>query len=162
MNILIVSQYFWPENFRINDLVLELKKRNHNITVLTGIPSYPNREKFKKIKNSNFYKGLTLIRIPHFKRGSSNFSLFINYLSFFISGLIFGLFKLKSQKFDVIFVFQPSPIFPVLLGVIIGRLKKCRVSAWILDLWPETLFSFTGKIGNARKPFSVPENRKLR
>ena len=101
-----------------------IKKRNHNITVLTGIPSYPNREKFKKIKNSNFYKGITLIRIPHFKRGSSNFSLFINYLSFFISGLIFGLFKLKSQKFDVIFVFQPSPIFPVLLGVIIGRLKR--------------------------------------
>ena len=46
MNILIVSQYFWPENFRINDLVFELKKRKHNITVLTGIPSYPSREKF--------------------------------------------------------------------------------------------------------------------
>ena len=142
MNILIVSQYFWPENFRINDLAIELKNRNHNITVLTGKPSYPNREKFKKVLNSNFYNDIDIIRIPHTKRGTNNFSLFINYLSFFISGLVIGIFKLKHKKFDVIFVFQPSPIFPVLLGVIIGRLKKCKVSAWILDLWPETLFSF--------------------
>ncbi len=141
MDILIVSQYFWPENFRINDLVFEFQKRNHNITVLTGIPSYPNRNKFEKMEVYNKFSNVDLIRIPLFNRGRNNFTLMINYISFFLSGLSFGIYKLKNKNFDVVFVFQPSPIFPVLLGVIIGKIKKCRVCTWVLDLWPETLDS---------------------
>ena len=41
MKILVISQYFYPENFKINDLVLGLKERGHEIAVLTGIPNYP-------------------------------------------------------------------------------------------------------------------------
>ena len=141
MNILIVSQYFWPENFRINDLVFELKKRKHNITVLTGIPSYPSREKFTQQEIKKKFEDIDLIRVPLFERGNNNFTLMLNYISFFLSGLLFGIFKLKNKRFDIIFVFQPSPIFPVLLGVIIGRIKSCKVCSWILDLWPETLNS---------------------
>ena len=52
MNILILSQYFWPENFRINELTSELSKiKKLKIHVLTGLPSYPKRSIFKKKKN---------------------------------------------------------------------------------------------------------------
>ena len=47
MKILVVSQYFWPENFRINDLCSELQKRGHKLTVLTGIPNYPEGKTFQ-------------------------------------------------------------------------------------------------------------------
>src|SRR5262245_35252159 len=34
LKILIVTQYFWPESFRINDLALGLRDRGHDVTVL--------------------------------------------------------------------------------------------------------------------------------
>ena len=46
MRILVISQYFYPENFRINDLVFSLKERGHQIEVLTGKPNYPKGEYF--------------------------------------------------------------------------------------------------------------------
>ena len=71
MKILVISQYFYPENFRINDLVFSLKKRGHNIEVLTGKPNYPlgrifkgynkyslDKEKFLKFKNVSIYPGV--------------------------------------------------------------------------------------------------------
>ncbi|MBA3013398.1 MAG: glycosyltransferase family 4 protein, partial [Desulfobulbaceae bacterium] len=50
MRILIVSQYFWPENFRVNDLTQELVSRGHSVTVLTGIPNYPTGKVFDVFK----------------------------------------------------------------------------------------------------------------
>ena len=47
MRILVISQYFYPENFRINDLVFSLKKRGHCIEVVTGKPNYPTGEYFE-------------------------------------------------------------------------------------------------------------------
>ena len=46
MRILVISQYFFPENFRINDLVFSLNKRGHNVEVLTGKPNYPKGDYF--------------------------------------------------------------------------------------------------------------------
>ena len=67
LNILIVSQYYWPENFRINELSHELKKLEHNVTILTGYPNYPEGKFYKEFLNnpSRFckYKVLMLIMI---------------------------------------------------------------------------------------------------
>ena len=41
MRILIVSQYFFPEEFKINDLAREFVIRGHQVSVLTGKPNYP-------------------------------------------------------------------------------------------------------------------------
>ena len=68
MKILIISQYFWPENFRVNELSEELIKLGHNITVLTGYPNYPKGEIFEDFlnKRNSFeeYKGVKIIRVP--------------------------------------------------------------------------------------------------
>ena len=100
--ILIVSQYFWPENFRINEVVKFLRKKNHHVTVLTGKPNYPYGvldQKFIKNPNkyNNFY-GAKIIRVPIvLRKKSTKFNLFINYLSFNTNSILFSYFKLKKK-----------------------------------------------------------------
>jgi len=144
MRILIVTQYFWPENFKINDLVDELVKRNHQITVLTGKPNYPDGEIFSEFKKNpsffNQFNGSNVIRVPLLKRGrGGSLRLIMNYFSFFISATLVGGWKLKGRQFDIIFVFQPSPITVGLPAIFFKKLKKIPVVFWVLDLWPESL-----------------------
>ncbi len=144
MNILIVTQYFWPENFRINDLCSELSKRGHEVTVLTGKPNYPEGDVFKDyIDNAeklDHYEGCNVIRVPMIARGKdSSIKLVLNYLSYAFSATFIGAWKLKNKKFDVIFAFQPSPITVGLPAIYLKFLKKSPIVFWVQDLWPETL-----------------------
>lgn len=143
MRILVVSQYFWPENFRVNELVSELVTRGHHVTVLTGEPNYPSGRVFPEYRKSpNDYKeycGAPVVRVPMIPRGQSRIKLAFNYLSFVLSGSIFGAWKLRESRFDTVFVFLNSPITAALPALLIGRLKKAPVAIWILDLWPDTL-----------------------
>jgi len=152
LRILIVTQYFWPENFRINDLAEEWINRSHEVTVLTGIPNYPLGKVFPDYKNKpdqfNTFKGCRLVRAPMFPRGQGSFSLMLNYLSFVLGASWTGLTQLKHQSFDVIFVFEPSPVTVGLPAVFLGRVKNIPVVFWALDLWPETLSA----IGIVRSP----------
>ena len=105
MKILIVSQYFWPENFRINELAQEFLKNGHNVTVLTGLPNYPDGEIYKEFtenKNSfSIYKGIKIIRVPIYPRKKGRINLIINYLSFLVSGTFYVLLKLRKKNFDL-------------------------------------------------------------
>lgn len=143
MKILIVSQYFWPENFRINDLTHELMQRGHSVTVLTGIPNYPVGRVFDAYQQNprefEQYNGARVCRVPMLARGSGAARLFLNYLSFVIGGCLFGPWRLRGQQADVIFVFEPSPVTVGLPAILLGRLKRAPVVFWALDLWPETL-----------------------
>lgn len=151
LRILVVSQYFWPENMRINDLVEGFMKKGHEVTVLTSLPNYPVGKLFseykKKPSDYGFYKGAQIIRVPMFLRGTRRLMLALNYLSFFSSASTIGVVKLRKYKFDVIFVYAISPIMAAIPAIIIGRLKAAPVFLWVLDLWPETL-SAVGAIKN--------------
>ena len=143
MKILIISQYFWPENFRVNELAEGLNKLGHEITVLTGYPNYPkgfiysnfqnNREKF------NNYKGIEIIRVPIFPRKSNKFNLILNYLSFLLNSIFYGYLKLRNRNFDLVFTFQLSPVTVGLTSAFFSNIKKCPQVFWVLDLWPDTL-----------------------
>lgn len=143
MRVLIVSQYFWPENFRVNDLVQELVRRGHGVTVLTGIPNYPAGKVFEDFKRNpgefGSYAGAEVCRVPVLARGNGSLRLILNYLSFAIGACCFGPWRLRGQDFDVIFVYEPSPATVGLPAVMLGRLKRAPVIFWALDLWPETL-----------------------
>ena len=110
LRILVLSQYFWPENFRINDLVEELAARGHHVTVLTGVPNYPGGKVFDEFASDparfSSFKGVEVLRIPMLPRGQGNFRLVMNYLSFVLSGLSIGVWKLRGRTFDTIFVFM--------------------------------------------------------
>ena len=153
MNILIVSQYFWPENFRINDLTQELVKRGHRVTVLTGIPNYPAGKVFDSYqKNPEAfaqYGGATVMRVPMLARGTGAVRLFFNYLSFVVGACLWGPWRLRGRPTDVIFVFEPSPVTVGLPAVLLGRIKRAPVVFWALDLWPDTLAA----IGVVRSPW---------
>lgn len=147
MKILIVSQYFYPEEFRINDLAFDLVKRGHEVTVLTGNPNYPKGEFYKgygfKFAHEN-YMGVNIYRIPIIPRGNaSGIRLALNYLSFAINGSIFALFF--RQKFNVAFVFAISPITVVYPALVHKWIFKTKVILWVQDLWPESV-SAAGKM----------------
>ena len=152
MKILIVSQYFWPENFRINDLTKELVQRGHSLTILTGIPNYPAGTVFEEYGKSPQafadYQGARVRRVPMLARGRGAARLFLNYLSFAIGACISGPWQLRGRQFDVIFVFEPSPVTVGLPAILLGRVKRAPVVFWALDLWPETLAA----LGVVRSP----------
>ena len=152
MRILVVSQYFWPENFRVNDLVKEWMQRGHQVTVLTGIPNYPAGKIFEAYREQprafSEYEGAEVVRAPMLPRGSGSFRLLLNYLSFVVGASVFGPWRLRGKPVDVIFVFEPSPVTVGLPAVWLGKIKKAPVVFWALDLWPETLAA----IGVVRSP----------
>ena len=136
-NVLIITHYFWPEDFKINELALGLSK-NYNVSILTGYPSYPSKEYFKNFKKKKIHN-LNVFRVPVYKRDKSNISIFLNYLTYLISLPIFGLYLLRKKNFDFIFVYQPSPITVGLTGILFKYFKRCKVALWINDLWPDTI-----------------------
>jgi len=152
LRILVVSQYFWPENFRVNDLVKEWVQRGHQVTVLTGIPNYPAGKVFDAYRDqpSDFasFEGAEVVRVPMLPRDSGGLRLMLNYLSFVVGGGVFGTWRLRGKPADVIFVFEPSPVTVGLPAVWLGKIKNAPVMFWALDLWPETLAA----IGVVRSP----------
>ena len=143
MKILIVSQYFWPENFRINELAEELIKNGHKVTILTGLPNYPEGEIFEEFRenklNFSIYKGIKIIRVPIYPRKKGRINLILNYLSFLISGTFYVILKLRKKKFDFVFTFQLSPITAAIPSIFYSLINKSVHILWVLDLWPDTL-----------------------
>lgn len=152
MRVLVVSQYFWPEVFRVNDIVAGLRERGHEVTVLTGRPNYPAGQVFDEFAAGpdafGEFHGAQVVRVPMRPRGKGSLNLVRNYWSFLWQGALIGAWKLRGRKFDVIFVFQTSPITAALPALLLRRLKRAPVAMWILDLWPDTLSA----VGMVRSP----------
>lgn len=161
MRLLVVSQYFWPENFRINDLAAELVRRGHQVTVLTGVPNYPDGVVFPQFREKpdhySQYEGAEIIRVPMMPRGRGAVRLMLNYLSFALSASIVGPWKLRGQRFDAIFTCQLSPVTVGLPAIALRAIKRAPMAFWILDLWPETLQA----IGVVRSPVALRAVGKL-
>jgi len=143
LKVLVVTQYFWPENMRINDMVRDFIDKGHEVTVLTGLPNYPEGEVFQRFKEEPQafanYQGAEIVRVPLVPRGKRSIQLALNYFSFFVSASVLGAFKLRKRRFDAVFVYAVSPILSAIPAVVLGRLKRAPVFVWVLDLWPETL-----------------------
>jgi len=142
LGILIISQYFFPENFRINDLCLGLKDKGHDVSVLTGKPNYPNGKLYDGYsflnKRQDNYQGINVYRSNLIPRGSaSGLRLLINYISF----VIFAIFRILSirGKFDRVFVYAPSPITVGYIGIFASFYFKAKPFLWVHDLWPESV-----------------------
>ena len=151
MRTLIVSQYFWPESFRINDVAKTLVEKGIEVEVLTCKPNYPSGKTLLGYPawkcQQEIHEGAQIHRIPFIPRGNSAWRLGLNYLSFIISGLFFTPWLLRDKNFDVIFVYAPSPILQAIPAIFLGWLKGCPVVLWVQDLWPDSL-SATGYVQN--------------
>lgn len=151
MRVLIVSQYFWPEEFRINEVAGTLLEKGVAVEVLTGQPNYPKGEIFPGYRawgcRRETHLGIPINRIPLLTRGRKAWRLAANYLSFVLSGLLVAPWILWGKKYDVVFVYAPSPILQAIPALFIGWLKGCPVVLWVQDLWPESLAA-TGYVRN--------------
>lgn len=145
-HILVVSQYFHPEPFRINDMCREWVRRGYQVTVLTGIPNYPQGKFypgyhwFKKRKEE--WHGVRIIRIPLFARGKTSVGMALNYASFVVSGFFWKLFT--RVKADLVFNFEVSPMTQALVGVWYAKRRNIPCYLYVQDLWPENVEIVTG------------------
>lgn len=161
MRVLIISQYFWPESFRINDLALGLKQRGHAVEVLTGMPNYPHGKLYPGYHYfspaTDCYDGIPVMRVPLIPRGPHRkWRLAFNYASFALTASILGPLRCRGE-YDVIFVYQTSPVTVGLPGIIMKMVKQAPLMLWVQDLWPESL-SATGAI---RSPLILRLVRRL-
>ena len=152
MRLLVVSQYFWPENFRINDLVRSLVRLGHEVDVLTGKPNYPEGVLFNGYHAAGCqvesWGGAAVYRVPLFPRGErSKWRLALNYFSFVFTGLLLGPWVLRKRQYDVVFAYGLSPILVAIPAIFLAWIKRRKLIVWVQDLWPESLVA-TGYVRN--------------
>jgi glycosyltransferase involved in cell wall biosynthesis len=143
VKVLFISQYFWPESFRGNDIAFDLVQRGHQVTVLTAKPNYPSGRFFEGYgffhPKEEWYRGVRIIRTPVVPRGHGRgLALALNYASFVVFGFFTALRRL-GRDYDVIFVQQLSPVFAALPGVWMKKRLRIPMVLWVLDLWPESI-----------------------
>ncbi|PKP41091.1 MAG: glycosyltransferase WbuB [Bacteroidetes bacterium HGW-Bacteroidetes-10] len=154
MKVLLVTQYFSPENFKSNDIAFELAKRGYDIDVLTGIPNYPEGKYYKGFglfrKRVEKINGVRVYRSFQFSRGQNKqWRLALNYLSFAFFASIWALFLSLFKHYDCVIVHAPSPIIQALPGILVKKIQRIPLYLWVLDLWPEAMQS-GGGIQNKR------------
>lgn len=143
--ILVVSQHFWPETFRINDICEYLVDHGYNVDVLCGIPNYPSGNFFKGYgytKNrKQVHKKITIRRVFEIPRlNNTSIMIFLNYVSFPLASLL-HIPRMLFKKYDKILLYQTSPVMMTVSGIMLGRLKNIETTMYVLDLWPENLYS---------------------
>jgi len=143
--ILIISQHFWPENFRISDIATGFVENDIEVDVICGIPNYPNgivpegygwfRNKKQDFNGATVYRTWEIVR-----KGNSNIRIFLNYISY----PFFATFKVLSflgKKYDAVFCYETSPVYMIFPAIVYSKLKKVPLTTYVLDLWPENLYS---------------------
>lgn len=145
MRLLIVSQYFWPESFRINDLAREFVQRGHRVTVLCGTPNYPAGRIFPGYgwfrRTREVWNGVDIVRVPIMPRGHrSAWRLAANYLSYAVMASVLGPLRCRG-RFDAILAFQMSPVTMGIAAVAMKLVRRAPILFWVQDLWPESLIA---------------------
>lgn len=155
MKVLVVSQYYWPESFRINEVVASLQEAGCEVTVLSGQPNYPMGKVFPGYRALSYgverhAGGYDIYRVPLAPRGSGGaFGLIANYVSFVASASMLGPWVLRKQRFDAIFVYGVSPILQAIPAILLRWITGAPLVTWIQDLWPQSL-EVTGFVRNRR------------
>ena len=149
MRILLVTQYFYPEVFKSNDLAFELARRGHHVDALVGIPNYPDGKYFKGYglltKRHEVVNGVNVYRCFQTPRGKGGWRLPINYFTYVISGCLWVLFFFAwKKKYDCIIGHEPSPIFQAYPALLLRKLRRIPFYYWIMDLWPDAMKSGGG------------------
>lgn len=146
IHILIVTQYFFPETFRINDIAKEWVNMGYKVTVVTGIPNYPQGIYYegygKHEKRREEWNGIDIIRLPIRPRMKGAFNLARNYFSFVVEGRKW--IRHSDVKADVVFTFEVSPMTQALVGVWYSKRNNVRHILYVTDLWPENVEYLAG------------------
>ncbi len=158
-HILIVSQYYFPENFRINDIAKEWVNRGYKVTVITGIPNYPKGKFYKGYgyfrKRKEIIDGVNIKRLAIFPRFNNSLFLALNYVSFVISGWFWA--KFTNIKADLVFNFEVSPMTQALPAIWYAKRKSIPSFIYVQDLWPDNLQI----VGGIKNKFVIKRVNKM-
>lgn len=149
MKVMLVSQYFYPEQFKCNDVAFDLVKRGYEVTVATGIPNYPDGKFFNGYgifkKRKEKINGVNVIRIPLVPRGKGRgFEIAINGFSWALIASVWAFFHALRNKYDYVLVHESSPVTQAFPATVIKKMQRIPFYFWVLDLWPESLTSAGG------------------
>lgn len=146
MKILVVSQYFYPENFRINTLCRELVGRGHDVTVMTAYPQYPQGEIYEgygfDIPYEKEWEGIKIERVKVPPRGHNPIGLLRNCVGYVTAGNRWV--RQCKEKYDAVFVFEVSPVTVGLPAVTYKKKFGTPVFFNLQDLWPENVHEVMG------------------
>lgn len=150
---LLVTQYFYPENFKSNDVAFGLAKRGYEVDALVGIPNYPEGKYYRGYhifsNRKETINGVKIIRVFQFPRGKNRITLSLNYLSYVVCASIRALFLSFGKRYDVVFVHQTSPVTQGIPAIVIKKIQNIPLFLWVLDLWPDAMISG----GNVRNSY---------
>ena len=144
MRILVVTQHFWPENFRINDIVEGFVQDGLSVDVLCGLPNYPKGEWFDGYSADGpfeeVYKGARVFRAREIPRkGNTGKTIFLNYVSWPLYAA--GALKRLPGGYDAVFCFNTSPVLMCWPAIRYAKKHHIPFTNYVLDLWPENLYS---------------------
>lgn len=149
MKLLIITPHFYPENFKVNDMAFELKRRGHDVSVMTPIPDYPQGKFYKGYgifrRRKEIINGVKVHRsliVP--RHNGTSFWLALNYISYTFFASLKSLWYGVTKKYDAVIVHEPSPILVGLPAIIIKKIQGIPIHFWVLDLWPESLTAAGG------------------
>ena len=141
LKIIIVGQYYWPDDFLVNDIAEDLVQRGHQVTVLTGLPDYTTNHVPKEFKGFHrrheFHNGVEIIRVPIIARHTGFFFRVLNYLSFYINSSIYA--HLIGLNADVILSYQTAPILMANAAIILKKRLHRPLFLYCLDIWPDQM-----------------------
>lgn len=142
--ILVVTQHFWPENFRINDIVEGFLQDGLEVDVLCGLPNYPKGEWFDGYGPQGpweeHYGSAQVFRAKEWPRkGNTSLNIFLNYVSWPLYAAA-ALDRLPGG-YDAVFCFNTSPVLMCWPAIRYARKHKIPFTSYVLDLWPENLYS---------------------
>lgn len=153
--VLIVTQYYYPENFRINDLGPALVKKGYHVDALVSIPNYPEGKYFKgygifkkRVEKKDGVKIYRVFQLPRGKK-ASNVRLSLNYISYAMNAVLWVLFYFAwKKKYDAIIAYEPSPITLIIPAIVLGKIRKTKVLSWIQDIFPDSITDNTSERAN--------------
>lgn len=142
--ILVVTQHFWPENFRINDIVEGFLQDGIAVDVLCGLPNYPKGEWFPGYSAAGPFEeewhGARLYRCKEVpRRGNTSVNIFLNYISWPWYAA-HALHRLPGG-YDAVFCFNTSPVLMCWPAIRYAKKHHIPFTNYVLDIWPENLYS---------------------
>ncbi|WLR96199.1 glycosyltransferase family 4 protein [Shinella sumterensis] len=150
MRVLLLSQYFYPEQFSNNEIARELVRRGHKVSVVCCVPNYPSGAFTRGYSNSErrieLWEGVSIYRTRTIPRGKSALQLIANYAFFPFAASWTAIRRLKHKP-DVSFVSMPSPLLQALAGIFLKWWWKTPCVYWVQDIWPESV-TYTLRINN--------------
>lgn len=143
--ILIVTEYFYPEEFKINEIALTWKQKGYDIDILTSVPTYPLGKVFDGYENKFYqkdeYQGVNIYRVKAVTGyRESLIKKLLKYFAFMFFGTVVSI--CIGKKYDYVFGFNMSALTGMVPAVAVKKLYGKPLTFWAQDIWPDSVYAY--------------------